>query len=76
MSSFEQRFFAFAQENLDLDADHNWDQTLAESDISSVDAVTFIKLASREFGVDVSATALADIDTMRELAKYIEARAA
>ena len=49
---------------------------LSESDISSMDAVAFIKLVNHEFGIEIPAEALGEIDTMRALAKYIEAAAA
>ena len=71
--SVESRLFALAQENLELGHDPDWDVKLSESDISSMDAVAFIKLVNHEFGIDISAEALADIDTMRALAKHIEA---
>ena len=70
--SVETRLFALAQENLELGRDPDWDMKLSESDISSMDAVAFIKLVNHEFGVDIPAEALADIDTMRALANYIE----
>ena len=74
--SVETRLFALAQENLELGRDPDWDLKLSESDISSMDAVAFIKLVNHEFGVDIPAEALAEIDTMRALAKYVEAAAA
>lgn len=74
--SVETRLFALAQENLELGRDPDWDLKLSESDISSMDAVAFIKLVNHEFGIDIPAEALAEIDTMRGLAKYIEAAAA
>ena len=74
--SVETRLFALAQENLELGHDPDWDVSLSESDISSMDAVAFIKLVNHEFGIEVPAKALAEIDTMRALAKYIEAAAA
>lgn len=75
MSPFETRFFALAQENLDLGRDPDWDLKISESDISSMDAVAFIKLVGHEFGIEISAEDLADIETMRALAKYVESRA-
>lgn len=75
MSAFETRFFALAQENLDLGRDPDWDLKISESDISSMDAVAFIKLVGHEFGIEIPAEDLADIETMRALAKYVESRA-
>ena len=76
MSDVETRLFGLAQENLDLGRDPDWDLKLSESDLSSMDAVAFIKLVNHEFGIDIPPEALADIDTMRALAKYIEGQAA
>ena len=73
--SVETRLFALAQENLELGRDPDWDLKLSESDISSMDAVAFIKLVYHEFGIEIPAEALGEIDTMRSLAKYIEAAA-
>ena len=71
MASVEERIFALAQENLDLGRDPDWDLTFGESDVSSMDAVAFIKLLDQEFGIEIPPEALAEVDTMRKLAKVV-----
>ena len=71
MASVEERIFALAQENLDLGRDPDWDLTFGESDVSSMDAVAFIKLLDQEFGIEIPPEELAEVDTMRKLAKVV-----
>ena len=71
MASVEERIFELAQENLDLGRDPDWDLTFGESDVSSMDAVAFIKLLDQEFGIEIPPEELADVDTMRKLAKVV-----
>ena len=75
MSSIQDRIFKLAQENLELGRDPDWDMKLADSDVSSMDAVAFIKLLGHEFNIEVPATDLGEIDTMRALANYVASRA-
>ena len=63
--------FELAQENLDLGRDPDWDLTFGESDVSSMDAVAFIKLLDKEFGIEIPPEELAEVDTMRKLAKVV-----
>lgn len=71
MASVEERIFALAQENLDLGRDPDWDLTFGESDVSSMDAVAFIKLLDQEFGIEIPPEELAEVDTMRKLATVV-----
>ncbi|MCY4014399.1 MAG: acyl carrier protein [Gammaproteobacteria bacterium] len=71
MATVEERIFALAQENLDLGRDPDWDLTFGESDVSSMDAVAFIKLLDQEFGIEIPPEELAEVDTMRKLAKVV-----
>lgn len=75
MSSVEQRLSDLAKENLDLGHEPDLDLKFSESDVSSIDAVAFIKLVNQEFGITIPPEDLAGLDTMRSLAKYIEANA-
>lgn len=72
MAAVEDRIFDLAQENLDLGRDPDWDLTFGESDVSSMDAVAFIKLLDQEFGIEIPPEQLAEVDTMRKLAKVVE----
>ena len=71
MASIEDRIFELAQKNLDLGREPDWDLTFGESDVSSMDAVAFIKLLGQEFGVDIPPEDLAEVDNMRKLAKVV-----
>ncbi|MCY3811354.1 MAG: acyl carrier protein [Gammaproteobacteria bacterium] len=71
MATVEERIFELAQENLDLGRDPDWDLTFGESDVSSMDAVAFIKLLDKEFGIEIPPEDLAEVDTMRKLAKVV-----
>lgn len=71
MATVEERIFELAQENLDLGRDPDWDLTFGESDVSSMDAVAFIKLLDKEFGIEIPPEELAEVDTMRKLAKVV-----
>ena len=71
MASVEERIFELARENLDLGRDPDWDLTFGESDVSSMDAVAFVKLLDQEFGIEIPPEELAEVDTMRKLAKVV-----
>lgn len=71
MATVEERIFELAQENLDLGRDPDWDLTFGESDVSSMDAVAFIKLLDKEFGIEIPPEELAEVDTMRKLAAVV-----
>ena len=72
MSSVDQRLMEMANENLDLGHEPGFDVKFSESDVSSMDAVAFIKLVNHEFNITIPPEDLASLDTMRSLANYIE----
>ena len=74
MASTEERIRQLARENLDID-DIDFDATLVEADVSSVDAVAFAKLVSEEFGVEISSSKFAECPTLRTLADHLDSRA-
>ena len=69
MASVEDRIFELAKENFDREPD--WDLTFSESDVSSMDAVAFIKLLGEEFDVEIPPELLAQADNLRKLAKVV-----
>lgn len=71
MASVEDRIFELAQQNLDLGRDPNWDLPFGDSDVSSMDVVAFVKLLDPEFGIQIPPDALAEVDTLRKLAKVV-----
>ena len=71
MASVEERIYELAQQNLDLGRDPDWDRTFGESDVSSMDVVAFVKLLGPEFGIEIPPGYLADVNTLRKLAKVV-----
>ena len=72
MATTEDRMVELAKRHLNLDRDLNLDAGLAESDVSSADAVSFIKRCAEEFEVDIPPESVREIKNMRELAHYID----
>lgn len=75
MSATEDRMVELAKRHLNLDRDLNLDAGLAESDVSSADAVSFIKRCAEEFNVAIPPEAVRGIKNMRGLAHYIDSHA-
>ena len=69
MASVEERVLELAQENFDREPD--WDLPFSESDVSSMDAVAFIKLLGEEFDIEIPPEQLAQADNLRKLAKVV-----
>ena len=69
MASVEERILELAQENFDREPD--WDLPFRESDVSSMDAVAFIKLLGQEFDIEIPPEQLAQADNLRKLAKLV-----
>lgn len=74
MATTEDRIRELVQENLDLDQDPNFDVSLGDSGVSSVDAIAFMKVVSQEFGVEISPDDLSQIANLRDLAAFIDSR--
>ena len=70
--SVETRLFALAQENLELGRDPDWDLKLSESDISSMDAVAFIKAVGEDFSVTIPPEEVAKFNTIGDLIAYVD----
>ena len=66
------RLGELVNEHLDLGRDPQWDGGLADSGVSSLDAVAFKKVVEKEFGVSVPPECF---DTLRKLAAYIDSQA-
>ncbi len=60
-------------EHLDLGREPEWDGGLADSGVSSLDAVAFKKAIEKEFDVTIP---LECFDTLRKLVAFIDAKAA
>ncbi|MXW16951.1 MAG: acyl carrier protein [Gemmatimonadetes bacterium] len=72
MSTTEARLRALAGQHLGLDREPNFDGTLAESGVSSLNAVAFMKLVEKEFNMSISADQWAGIGTLRRLVDHID----
>ena len=70
MATTEDRIRELVRENLDLDRDPNFDASLSDSGVSSVDAIAFMKIVSQEFGVEISPDDLGQIMNLRDLASF------
>ena len=73
MASTKDRLDALAKEHLGLDRKLDFDTMLIHSDVSSVDAVAFVSVVNREFGVRFLPEVVADIKTLNGLAEHIDA---
>ncbi len=68
----EARLRELVAEHLDLGREPQWDGGIADSGISSLDAVAFKKVVEQEFGVSIPPECF---DTLRKLAAYIDSQA-
>nr|ABE03933.1 SupB [Theonella swinhoei bacterial symbiont clone pSW1H8] len=75
VTSTEDRIRKLAQENLDLGRELELDTTFSESEVTSMDAVAFIKLVNQEFNVSIPPEDLAQLQTFRNLAEYLDTHA-
>ena len=75
MSSTEDRLKKLAQENLNLGHEPDFNVKFSESDVSSVDAVAFIKVVNSEFNITIPPADVAQLETLGSLADYIEQNA-
>lgn len=73
MSATESRVRALVDENLGLGRQANLDGGFSDAGISSVDAVAFMRVVEREFGVTIPPEDCAKISTFRDLVAYLDA---
>ena len=73
MSATENRVRALVEEHLGLGRQANLDGGFSDAGVSSVDAVAFMRVVEREFGVAIPPEDCAKINTFRELVGYIDA---
>lgn len=74
MASTADRLLKLCQDNLDTGRAPNLDLGFADSGVSSVDAVAFVKLAATTFGVAIEPEDVAGFTTLQDLADHIEAK--
>ena len=67
----EARLAELVDEHLNLGREPMWDGGLADSGVSSLDAVAFKKVVEKEFGVSVPPECFT---TLRKLARFIDSQ--
>ena len=76
MSSTDARLKQLVDEHLDLGPNPDFDALLADTGMSSVEAVAFFKVVSDEFSLSMEPDDCLKFRTLRLLADYIDAHAA
>lgn len=66
------RLKALVSEHLDLGREPSLDGGIADSGVSSLDAVAFKKVVEKEFGITIPPECF---DTLRKLSDYIDSQA-
>lgn len=74
MTNTEERLVRLVDEQLDLGRSPDLDSSFADSGVSSVDVVSFIKLVTQEFDVSIKAGDCEGVSTLRQLASFIDSR--
>ncbi|MYA32806.1 MAG: acyl carrier protein [Gemmatimonadales bacterium] len=72
MTATEARIQELARQHLDLGRDLDLDTGLLSSDISSLDAVAFVKKVGVAFGVEIPPEEVANWKNMRNLAAFLD----
>lgn len=75
MSSTVDRLKQIVSELLDLGRDPDFDAQLADSGVSSVDAVAFFKAVNDAFNLSLEPEDCLQFKTLRQLVAYIDDRA-
>ena len=71
MAATENRMRALVDEHLGLGREANLDGGFSDAGVSSVDAVAFMRVVEREFGVTIPPEDCAKIGTFRALVGYL-----
>ena len=75
MSSTDERISELYIKHLAPKGKPNFDATLTDTGVSSVDAVEFISKVEEAFGVTIPPEDFAEFKCLRDLATYLESRA-
>ena len=76
MTATEERLKQIIDEHLDLGRDPDFDAQLGDSGVSSADAVAFFKEVNQTFDLGLAPEDCLQFKTLREIATFIDARAA
>lgn len=74
MAGTESRLRALIDEHLDLGHEPNLDGGFADSGISSVDAVAFMRIVEREFDVSIPPEDCGKIETFGKLVAHLDSK--
>ncbi len=74
MAGTESRLRALISEHLALDHEPSLDGGFADSGISSMDAVAFMRIVEREFEVTIPPEDCGKIGTFRELVAHLDSK--
>jgi len=72
MANVEDRIRDLAAQHLNLGRELNLDIGLDESDVSSLDAVAFVKTAGETFGIEIPAAEVARFRSLRDVVNYLD----
>ena len=72
MTATEQRLVQLAREHLGLDRTPDLDGQFADSGVSSVDAVSFMRVVNSDFGLSMTAGDCAGCTTLRGIAALVD----
>ncbi|MYF94062.1 MAG: acyl carrier protein [Holophagales bacterium] len=75
VSATESRIQELARQHLDIGRDLDLDAGLLSSDISSLDAVAFVKKVGEAFGVEVPPEEVANWKNLRDFAAFLDSGA-
>ena len=75
MPSTKDRIRSLVKENLEIDQELNFDAKFSEANVSSVDAIAFLKLINKEFNLTIPPEDFVQIQTLRELVAYLDTHA-
>ena len=76
MTATETRIQELARQHLGIEKDLDFDLGLLASDISSLDAVAFVKKVGEAFNVDVPPAQVANWRNLRDFAAFLDSNAA
>lgn len=75
MTTTEQRLVDLAHEHLGIDPSPGANRTLAETGVSSIDLVAFLKVVGKEFNVtSLNAGDCDGVETLRDLAALVDSQ--
>ena len=72
MATAADRLKELANEHLDLGHEPDLDVKFSDSGVSSVDAVAFIRVVNQDFNITIPPEKVAEMETLRDLAEYLD----